>query len=333
MTYVPRLTLLGTLGIVVGLVLLIQGPAVAQQNVPQDKMKEEFFSRLDRPEIVQLMRSIDRGKQFTSFELGAKYRWGYIPPDRRPPVRLAQWWEGLSARQKDQERYEWFQKHYQQLNLSRAARELGLQDRLTEIYRELRQELNKPAGNLETVPFPGDTVNPPEKSGSDTGFQPIYRQSPSGSDQPVPNSSANADVNTPNSESTTNSGGASNHHGKQASSKSDTPQPEANRNKTVSSTRSDTGSFDDGSVIYRRIGDHIEIIGGQIPGAGTTETADTTGRTMMSSETDHDSPASAASPPTEPRLNRTLRSNSSSGVVIPFPELRHLLADPPKLRR
>jgi hypothetical protein len=143
--------------VIAGLICLLFLGALAPaqaQDIDLTELKRQFFEPLSDEQKVSLLRTMDRSAQRTSLELGAKYRWGYIPSDRKPPISLAKWWDGLNQRQRREERLKWFRNHYQQLNVERSARELGLRDRLTKLYRELGDQEDNTGLQFESVSFP-----------------------------------------------------------------------------------------------------------------------------------------------------------------------------------
>lgn len=236
--------------------------ALSQDDVPKTKLKEEFFSGLNKKEKISLLETLDRGKRLTSFELGAKYRWGSIPPDRRPPASLAQWWKSLSQRQKDKQRLKWFEKHYSQIDLDRAARELHQQDRLTKIYRRLENELNQDASELESVPFPGESVGPPEDSPTDTEFNKIYKQEKDDEEEnatPTDSTPPPEGVEPESSESTESSQSSNTDKSEKRVEKESVEDVTSEKSKKTEND-SKVRKFGQGNVYYRRVGDHIEII-------------------------------------------------------------------------
>lgn len=252
-TPAPLLTVV--LALVGGLVF-IGFPAVPRAaEVPLRTIKKEFFTSLNQGKRLALLEALDRGQQLTAQELGAKYRWGQVPPDRQPPFFLARWWKSLSAAERQRQRLNWFRNNYQQLDLDRAARELNEQDRLTGLYRRLKREHEEPARRFETMFFPGRDLTFRD-TGEDTRVGGVFRME-SGADSPP---------ETPEPPVETN----------QTETPTGDESPPAEPSETPARTEpepvtpveppeeSDTGwtrvrHFGDRTIIYRREGDEITV--------------------------------------------------------------------------
>ncbi len=129
----------------------------------QLRIKREFLKSLSEGERLRLLREIEDFRQYNSALIGAKYKWGYIPVDRKPPSVLGTWWRSLSPGQRRKQRLKWFEKHMMQINVDRAAALLGLEERLIKIDRKYREKfvfrsikLEPISPELEKKEEPGD---------------------------------------------------------------------------------------------------------------------------------------------------------------------------------
>lgn len=308
------------------LLVLVTGPVcvLAQSNqgeVPTSKVKDKFFSSFDRKEKVSLLESMDKGKQLTVFQLGAKYRWGYIPPDRKPPNSLARWWKSLSPRGKDNQRVKWFNEHYQELNLDRSARELGKQDELTKIYRRLEKEYVKETDKLESVPFPDEEVKPPRANASDTNYEPTYEQNAEGdektSDGNVPSAPQKPRSTNPSEDDTNNS---------------ETADADTDVQKQTASETT-VKEFGSGSVTYKRVGDRIKVIGRDRNRSGRTDEGPK--NNLDNRDSRDERMRNEDSPPTTEFTDSERPEEASQGseVSIPPPMIRDSAEQGPRLRR
>ncbi|MFB6356314.1 MAG: hypothetical protein ABEJ65_07350 [bacterium] len=120
----------------------------------RSRVRNAFFSTLEPSRKLKYLKYIEAQKQLTSAELGTRYRWGWIPADREPPLRLANWWEELSPRRKRKKRLKWFNKRYDTFDPRRAARYLEQEERLNEVVRQLKQGKDYKGLQFESVDFP-----------------------------------------------------------------------------------------------------------------------------------------------------------------------------------
>lgn len=304
------------------LLLVASGGLRAQERVPEDRLKEEFFGSLKRPQIVSLLETLDETKQLTDFELGAKYRWGYIPPDRRPPVSVARWWRSKSQGQRSNLRVEWFENHFDQLPLDRSARELGLRDRLTRIHRELESQLGNQPGELEAVEFPGDTPEPTVSTSEDTEYEAVYRQTDDTEESPA---SASAEE----------SAGEKEPDDQKTDRDTESTEPEDSRDPAVENpdTPPEESDGDDG-VRYRRVGDRIEVVERTSvePDPEVDVEPDTESEPTSEEEPSSDSSPSDTSPPA-PNLLLDNTGTDDPSARLPEPSLRGGSDSTPELRR
>jgi hypothetical protein len=134
--------------------LLFSSPLRAQVDdtvLRQLRIKREFLKSLSEGERLRLLREIEDIRQYNSALIGAKYRWGYIPVDRKPPSDLGTWWRSLSPSQRRKQRLEWFEKYMMQIEVDRAAALLGLEERLIKIDREYREKFVSRSIELEPI--------------------------------------------------------------------------------------------------------------------------------------------------------------------------------------
>lgn len=314
------------------LFLVASGGLRAQERVPEDRLQEEFFGSLKRPQIVSLLETLDETKQLTDFELGAKYRWGYIPPDRRPPVSVARWWRSKSQGQRSNLRVEWFKNHFDQLPLDRSARELGLRDRLTRIHRELESQLGNRPGELEAVEFPGDTPEPTMSTPEDTEYEAVYRQTDDTEKSPASASPGSADRTSGSPEESdggTEPDDRKTERGTESADPEDSREPEE-KNPDTSPEESDA----DDSVRYRRVGDRIEVVErtSAEPDPEVDVEPDTKPAPANEEEPSSDSFPSDTSPPA-PNLLLDNTGTDDPSVRLPEPSLRGGSDPTPKLRR
>lgn len=326
------------------LLLIAALPVLGQQGeVPTDKLRERFFQTLNDRQIVEFTTELDKTKQLTAYELGAKYRWGYIPPDRTPPASLAQWWKSLSPRKKDEHRLKWFRKHYQQLNPDRVARQLGLQDRLTKIFRGLRADYSESPEALESVPFPESDVQPTHANQGSTEFEKIYEQklnpeqSTDEMDQRpdyLPGSPGESGPRSEGSESTStrndSNGDVETQPEDRGTTEKASEKPESTTQSDSPDEQSEPREFASGDLKYRRVGDHIEVIGRINESPSDTSSRETVPEVDASDSVDDDTTSLPRVKPPE--------SSESEGVNIPPPMLRFLESDGrtedvPELRR
>jgi hypothetical protein len=301
------------------IVLFVTSPVslLAQDRIPEGPLKERFFQELTRPQIISLLETLDRSEQRTDFELGAKYRWGYIPPDRRPPVHLARWWGSLSQRERNNQRFQWFQQHYDQLNVDRAARELGQTDRLLKIQRDLQQNYGKTPEELESVFFPGDTVTPPRSTEQeDRQFAGTYRQTIDEPDQPgemVPTS--DSDRTSPDETS-----------GEKTSSSRSTSTGASDTRTQASPTTDQESSEARSGVRFRRVGDEIQVIEESTGSQRSSTRPDTADFEVDEKTSDDDSETSSDRPSRSldgsPNLNLNNSGRQSTSWLPPQPNLR-----------
>jgi len=296
---------------------------LAQDRIPEGPLKERFFQELTRPQIISLLETLDRSEQRTDFELGAKYRWGYIPPDRRPPAHLARWWGSLSQRERNNQRVQWFQEHYDQLNVDRAARELGQTNRLLKIQRDLQQNYGKTPEELESVFFPGDTVTPPRSTEQeDRQFADTYRQTTDEPDQPgemVPTS--DSDRTSPEKTSS------------EKTSSSRSTSPAASDTRTKPSPAADRESSESRSgVRFRRVGDDIQVVEESTGAKRSSTRPDTVDFEVDEGTSDDDSETSSDRPGRSldgsPNLNLNNSGRQSTPWLPPQPNLRSGLPRP-----
>ncbi|MFB6345285.1 MAG: hypothetical protein ABEK50_05875 [bacterium] len=331
----PKVLLLAVVGF-----LLIPFIGLAQESVPTDELRSEFFDELNKPQIIKYMSESDKAKQLTSYELGAKYRWGYIPPDRTPPASVAQWWRSLSTRERNDQRYKWFREHYDRVNPDRVARQLGLQDQLTKIYRELRKDYTNDEELLEPVPFPDTNVSPVSANQGATEFQNIYEQNPGNSSekeidrrpeylpeesQPESNQRPDQESSSPESQRTEESVEPS-----QEEPSPDTQPSNPDQQNEKAGKSPEVEVFASGDLKYRRVGDHIEVIGRTDNESADTGSTNESPNTTTMSDTD----ASENMKPEE----SSGRTTGSDTVGIPPPVLRNQsssgeTSDQPEMRR
>ncbi len=135
--------------------LFVVPPAVARPDFEstwiENQVRSSFFQSLTEQQRLELLNDIEQSSNFTDRELGARYRWGYIPADREPPATLGYWWESLGPREQDRLRLAWYRNNHQQLAPDRAARFLGLESRLYRIQREYEQQWQRRPDALEEV--------------------------------------------------------------------------------------------------------------------------------------------------------------------------------------
>lgn len=304
-------------------------PLFAQDRVPEGPLKERFFEGLTRPQIVSLMKTLESGEQRTDFELGARYRWGYIPPDRRPPVSLARWWRSLSQRERNEERVKWFHDHYDQIDVDRAARELGQTERLLKIQRDLQQNYGKSPGNLEPVFSSGDTVAPPQsEKENQPDYQGSYQQSTEEPDQPgemvsvseSESTNTNPDRQTPQKESD------------RSVETEDRVESDTTFGQTSTAGNSDvessprSGENSETGVRYRRVGNEIRVV----EDSSSTPSADSdTVELGPDREPRSSDDSSTGEEPGSPNLNLNNSGRSSSSSFLPQPGLRSTGSRPP----
>ncbi|MGM0380910.1 MAG: hypothetical protein ACQEP7_02890 [bacterium] len=119
----------------------------------ENAVKEQFFNSLNDARAIRLLTQIDSELDLNANQMGAKYRWGYVPVDRRIPDRLGEWWRGLSSSEKRRHRLNWFRRYYMRLDVDRAAARLDLNDRLFQIQRKIEKEWYRRDIDLENVDF------------------------------------------------------------------------------------------------------------------------------------------------------------------------------------
>lgn len=169
--------------VVVGLLagVFVAGSAAADQSyqVNPDALQEAFYETLSDQQIVTFLKAVDDIGQRTERELGAKYRWGDIPPDRTPPRSLGRWWSSRSQRQRRQQRLDWFDEHAEQVSVDRVAQVLGLQGRLARIHRSLQDGQEPSQSGLEPVALPSGPATPESTPNPTRVLGAVHDQNPS----------------------------------------------------------------------------------------------------------------------------------------------------------
>ena len=241
--------MLRPVGYGISLLLLVVFPIVPLhgQSIDMEELKNRFFSNLSQSQIISLMETLDRNQQLTTAELGAKYKWGYIPPDRTPPVTLAQWWDRQNSRQRRQHRIEWFREHYLELNVKRSAEELGLKDRYTRLYRKLQVEENSSAPHFEQVTFPATDEEETRPSESAESSQPDR-------DRTTPGRQRGDQQTEDTTEATTKTSPAPASETQPPSQEADTSSRQPIWQKEV--------EIGGRKIIYERVGDDIRVVRG-----------------------------------------------------------------------
>lgn len=328
---------LGSYVVILAVCLVFPASVTAQESVPTEELRGAFFSTLNKNQVVEFMRAIDRSRQLTSYELGAKYRWGYIPPDRTPPASLARWWKALSPRKRDQKRVKWFREHSQQLDPDQVAQQLGLQDRLTSIYRKLRGNYSKTPEALESVPFPEVNVVPTRANTGATEFEAVYEQE----GQSGASTNPQSQTKEPTGRKTGSSAKEQTDEESSDQQTDDTAEPTSGEmketdsasSKETSKQKSKPQEFASGDFLYRRVGDHIEVIG-RTERDNPDEAKDQTVPADLKPSSDGSSEPDTSVTSTAPVLS----GNRPDTVSIPLPLLRHRnstgeTAETPRLRR
>lgn len=140
---------------------------LAAQPEPEDirrenKVSKEFFGSLSRQEKLELIKFREETSEHRDRELGALYRWGYIPVDREIPAFLGQWWSELSKVRRNRRRLSWFRENKARLDVDLAARVLDKKELLFELQRRYLEAQKKRPEKFEAVSFSFDG------SGTDT---------------------------------------------------------------------------------------------------------------------------------------------------------------------
>jgi len=257
---------------------VLHPPALAQdgQNIDMEALKDEFFSDLTEQQIISLLRTVDRSEQLTSVELGAKYKWGYIPPDRTPPFSLANWWDSLSDRRQRSVRLDWFRNHYQELDVDRAARELGMKNELLSLYRKYETQQSSREMQFEQVSFPEggldyDTRTNRSSTGPSHSRDDQRVSNPGSSREPSPSGQNATGPDEPTMEGSKNEDreGSSRSVQKNDADPDDTDtgtrSPVKNNGNSSDRNRPDTGyrkkfEFAEGTVVFERIGNEIRVV-------------------------------------------------------------------------
>ncbi len=162
------------LGLVLGAVFLLfvsRAAALDEAEVEdarlENAVKEQFFTSLNEAQITELLQQIDNEQNHSPNELGAKYRWGYIPPDRRIPDRLGEWWRQLGPAERRRHRVSWFRRYYQRLEPDQAAARLNLEERLYQIQRDIEAEWYRRDIELEEIDFEFEFDEDPPEEGEE----------------------------------------------------------------------------------------------------------------------------------------------------------------------
>ncbi len=124
----------------------------------ENRVRAAFFESLTEQQRLQLITDLERANNYSRRDLGALYRWGYVPVDREPPASLGQWWQAQTNREQDRLRLAWFRRNYQRLNPDNAARILGLQSRLYRIHQEYEFQWERRPDALEEVELSLETT-------------------------------------------------------------------------------------------------------------------------------------------------------------------------------
>jgi len=231
------------------LVLLVLSiTSLSGQSIDMEELKHRFFSDLTQSQIISLMETLDRSQQLTTAELGAKYNWGYIPPDRTPPVTLAQWWDRQNTRQRREHRIDWFREHYLELDVERAAEELGMKDRLTRLYRSLQSDQDSSTHQFEEVTFPEMDLESGESESTEASQSAGERVTRDRQDQNGSAESASKPQPDPESET-------------ELEPEPDTPAQEADTGPEKPTWQKEV-QIGDQTVIYERVGDDIRVVRG-----------------------------------------------------------------------
>ncbi len=242
-----------------GLLFLTTGRSLALDEAQiedarlENAVKEQFFTSLDEARMVELLEQIDSEQDYSPNELGAKYRWGYIPPDRRIPDRLGEWWRGLSRSERRRHRVSWFRRYYQRLDVDQAANRLNLSDRLYQIQRRIEADWYRRDIELEDIEFDIDedadeevkeevdqpAPEPEEPVSDETAEKP--EPEPEKEDKPSEDPEEPADTSEPEEEAVA-----------AEDEEADDPDPSPEEAPEPEEERS--------PFIYRRVGDEVEVI-------------------------------------------------------------------------
>ncbi len=153
----------------------------------ENEIRSKFFSSLSGEKRLELIRFVEQQRKFTPAELGARYRWGYIPVDRETPAFLGEWWNNLSEPQRNRRRLIWFRQNKERLNVDQAARALNLKARLFELQRKYMEKRRRRPSKFEPVDFSlnGDTT-PPDKKGKPAPVKKKETEGPLKKEEPGP---------------------------------------------------------------------------------------------------------------------------------------------------